>query len=233
MPDDTVSADITVEQPVPLQPDAPEDQQPEPDLAGAPAGRPLKFKKVDELQDKIDSYFDWCDQHVEDRLVIKLRGTGEQYHTIEKVISQQKPYTIHGLARALDTTRETLRDYESGIYDDRDMQSELRQSFSDTITRAKARIAEFAETQLYVAGASHGAQFNLKNNYGWKDESEVVNKNIRASEELDELDDQVAARENIATQASKELEALKSQGADTQPAAEEPPNEEPGPAPPQ
>lgn len=196
------------QEPQTTQPQAPETPPDEgPDLSGRPAGRPLKFQTVKELETKIDKYFDWCDSHVEDRLVLKLRSNGEQYHTTEKVITEQKPYTIHGLARALDTTRETLRDYESGMYDNRDMDLETLQSFSDTITRAKARIAEYAEGQLYVSGASHGAQFNLKNNYGWKDETEVVNKNVRAGEELDALDDPVEARQNMADQAAKELAA--------------------------
>lgn len=54
-------------------------------------GRPLKFKSVEELQRKIDDYFDSC--YDEDGNCIR-------------------PLTITGLALALDTTRRTLLDYE-------------------------------------------------------------------------------------------------------------------------
>jgi len=50
------------------------------------AGRPLKFKTVEELQESIDKYFSMADE-------------------------QDEPITITGLALALDTTRETLCDY--------------------------------------------------------------------------------------------------------------------------
>ncbi len=48
-----------------------------------PVGRPLKFQTVEELQAAIDGFFKECDQ-------------------------KQKPYTITGLALALDTSRKLL-----------------------------------------------------------------------------------------------------------------------------
>lgn len=51
-------------------------------------GRPLKFKSVEELQEKIDAYFASCDE-------------------------ENEPITITGLALALDTTRDILCDYEN------------------------------------------------------------------------------------------------------------------------
>jgi len=50
-------------------------------------GRPLKFKSVEELQRKIDEYFDYCDKN-------------------------GKPYTVTGLAVFLDTSRDILIAYE-------------------------------------------------------------------------------------------------------------------------
>lgn len=50
-------------------------------------GRPLKFQSVEELQEKIDAYFDRCD-------------------------AEQEPYLITGLALALNTYRSVLCDYE-------------------------------------------------------------------------------------------------------------------------
>jgi hypothetical protein len=51
------------------------------------AGRPLKFPDVNELQERIDSYFEDCDDY-------------------------KKPYTVCGLAYSLDVSRETLLNYE-------------------------------------------------------------------------------------------------------------------------
>lgn len=50
-------------------------------------GRPLNFKTVEELQEKIDNYFNSCDE-------------------------ESEPITITGLALALGTSRETLCEYE-------------------------------------------------------------------------------------------------------------------------
>ena len=50
-------------------------------------GRPLKFKSVEELQDKIDAYFEECDKNDE-------------------------PYTVSGLACWLETDRITLVRYQ-------------------------------------------------------------------------------------------------------------------------
>jgi len=59
----------------------------------AEIGRPLKFKSVEELQEKIDAYFN---------------------------TTPKDEWTITGLAIALDTFRKVLMDYESGKYDEED-----------------------------------------------------------------------------------------------------------------
>lgn len=112
-------------------------------MAKGPGGRPLKFKTVQELQDKIDVYFDSC---------WEIDDTGKK---------QTRPYTITGLARALDTTRETLLDYEDKV------------QYSDTIKRAKMKVAEYVEEYLFMGKNQTGAIFNLKNNFNWKDKTET------------------------------------------------------------
>ena len=67
-----------------------------------------------------------------------------------------KPVTITGLALALDTSRETLCEYGE------------RPEFVDTVKRAKLRVEQFAEEQLYLLKNATGAIFALKN-FGWKD----------------------------------------------------------------
>lgn len=100
------------------------------------AGRPLKFKSVKALQEKIDAYFDECDE-------------------------KHEPYTITGLALALDTTRQGLLNYED------------REEFYYTIKRAKLRIEHFVEKSLWAPKIATGVIFNLKNNFGWVDKQEI------------------------------------------------------------
>jgi hypothetical protein len=101
-------------------------------------GRPPKFKTVEELECLISDYF-------------------------KKKDEEKKPYTITGLANALDTTRETLLDYEN-----RDGE------FSYTIKKAKSKVEEYVEDYLFTGKNQTGAIFNLKNNYkGWKDKNET------------------------------------------------------------
>ena len=106
---------------------------------GNKLGRPRKFKSPEELQEKIDAYFAECDE-------------------------KGKPYTISGLAYALDTTRLTLLDYQN--------QPHLAE-FSNTVTRAKAKVENFVEESLWLPKVANGVAFNLKNNFGWKDKTET------------------------------------------------------------
>ena len=101
------------------------------------SGRPLKFESVEAMQEVIDKYFAECDE-------------------------KQKPYTVSGLAYALNTTRRTLLDYEA------------KDEYSHTIKKAKAKIERFNEELLYSKDVSTtGVIFNLKNNYNWKDKQEI------------------------------------------------------------
>jgi hypothetical protein len=103
-------------------------------------GRPLKFQSVKELQDAIDAYFASC---------------------YDEAGELTEPLTITGLALALDTTRQTLINYEE------------RPEFLDAIKRAKTRVENFAEKRLYASNPS-GAIFALKN-FDWSDKREVDN----------------------------------------------------------
>ncbi len=98
-------------------------------------GRPLKFKTPEELVKKGAAFFKACDK-------------------------DGKPYTITGLANYLDTSRETLINYEE------------RDEFFDTIKRLKQTVEEYAETRLYLAKNAAGPIFALKN-FGWRDRQEL------------------------------------------------------------
>ena len=100
-------------------------------------GRPLKFATPEELQAKIDEYFD----------------------NAKDADGNFKRVTITGLALHLDTTRDTLMDYQG------------RDEFSDTVKKAKLRVENFYEEHLMSRSVT-GAIFALKN-FGWKDTQEV------------------------------------------------------------
>lgn len=137
-------------------------------------GRPLKFQSVEELQGKIDEYFKSCWTYARDMFGNRLKDKEEKNEdgTPVFVMKHTKPYTITGLAVYLDTTRETLLDYESGKYDDPEKSPEINSSFSDTIKKAKQLIYSYAEESLFVGRNPAGAIFNLKNNWNWKDKYE-------------------------------------------------------------
>ena len=65
------------------------------------------------------------------------------------------------MALALDMTRQMLIDYQE------------KNEFTDTITHAKQKCELFAESCLFTKSSANGPSFNLKNNYGWKDKTEV------------------------------------------------------------
>lgn len=154
----------------------------------ADVGRPLKFKSVEELQAKIDEYFLSCLDYKRDMFGNRLVDKEHPKHTKQNpvyIMKQVKPYTVTGLAVFLDTTRETLLDYQSGKYDDPDKDPELNQQFSDTIKRVKQMIYAYAEEQLFVGRQAAGPIFNLKNNYGWKDEKQLQVTDLRESDDKD------------------------------------------------
>lgn len=147
-----------------------------------PVGRPLKFKSAKDLQTKIDKYFADCDPHMEEvsewveardesgKLLKDKNGLNYLVQVQHKILTKQKPYTITGLALALDTSRETLLEYQE------------RPEFVDTIKKAKDRCHNYVEDSLLTSNPT-GAIFNLKNNYGWKDKTEV-DSNIRGDIKL-------------------------------------------------
>jgi hypothetical protein len=138
-------------------------------------GRPLKFATVAELKQQIETYFNQCDPHTEMRRVPDgVKQDGSTNWVTREVMTEQRPYTILGLCRQLKTTRDTLLDYESGKYDDRDDSDESGERFSDAIKEAKARVNEQVEERMLSGDAPGAASiFWLKNNSNWKDRQEV------------------------------------------------------------
>ena len=106
-----------------------------------PGGRPRKYQSVEDMKIKIDEYF---------------KNTNE------------RPYTVTGLALYLDLTTEGLREYES------------REEYSATIKKAKMKIEDHINKMSLCNGYNATiAIFNLKNNFGWKDKQEIE-QNVKA-----------------------------------------------------
>lgn len=107
-------------------------------------GRPMKFGSPEELEQLVESYFEDCKQ-------------------------RNEPPFICELAVWLDTSRETLSNYEE------------KDGYFDTIKRAKQRCESAVEKGMMTGKLNATASiFNLKNNYGWEDK---VVKQIQGDEE--------------------------------------------------
>jgi len=117
-------------------------------------GRPLKFPSPEDMQEKIDEYFYECDDN-------------------------QIPYTITGLAMALDCDRVTILDYAK------------KPEFSSTIKKAKIKVERGLELMLIQGRTPAGVIFNLKNNFGWKDKQEIDWKGELAVKKISKEDAEV------------------------------------------
>ena len=140
-------------------------------------GRPKKFESVEEMEKAIEAYFNSCFAPKMERIKIKDPDGNEEWidspakdKDDNQIYIQIKPFTVTGLAIALDTTRDVLLDYET---------KPENAEFSNTIKRAKQMIQEYAESYLFNGKNPTGAIFNLKNNWGWVDrrETDITSKN--------------------------------------------------------
>ncbi len=119
------------------------------------AGRPVLYKTAEELQVIIDEYFDYCDNRAK-KIINK---DGQEYMIIDPA-----PYTMSGLARRLGMDRDTLLRYSK------------KEEFYGTIREARDKVQEDVENRMMETKNEKGAMFSLKNNFGWKDKSEVEEK---------------------------------------------------------
>jgi transcriptional regulator of met regulon len=119
-----------------------------------PAGRPLKYQDINKLQQDIDAYFALCDKGKE--IEVYDKKTQEV-----KKITVPIPYTITGLAMALDTYRQTLLNYE------------VKEEFMDTIKKAKQRVENYAELRLMKGDLFPASAIFALKNHGWKDQQEI------------------------------------------------------------
>lgn len=107
-------------------------------------GRPLKLKDPKKVQDTVDGYFQECDD-------------------------KKRPYTITGIALALDVSRVSLLNYEKN-YDKND--ERYSREVRTIIKRSKLRCQNYAEESLFMGKNVAGVIFNMYNNYDeWTNKS--------------------------------------------------------------
>lgn len=176
-------------------------------LQGPPAGRPFIFQDVKELDLAISNYFNTCDPHFEKQKV--EAGTNQKGAVIyeeREVLTEQIPYTVTGLARALKVSRRTLLNYRREEHYSDTISPELRQELILSIEDAYQRVEEYNERALHRSGVSNGIKFNLTNNFEWEDKKVVDNNNRSVEDTLDSLDDDKNDRDAMADAAKAELD---------------------------
>ena len=114
-------------------------------------GRPLAFETVEELQEKVDEFFTSDDAFI----ITEVDG----------VETKSFAPTMSGLALHLDVDRKTITNYGN------------KEEYFPTIRKARARIESHIEKKLYGNNVT-GLIFNLKNNFDWKDKTEVEQTNV-------------------------------------------------------
>jgi hypothetical protein len=126
-------------------------------------GKPLKYKTVEALEQAIEAYFAECDPHIVEYPYIHTDPkTKERTLKFEKRLTEQEPYTMSGLAYALDMDRRTLLDYSK------------RDRYLPTIKKARNRVEKYVEKLMLKSnGVVAGVIFNAKNNFGWQDKIET------------------------------------------------------------
>lgn len=121
------------------------------------AGQPAKYKSQEELQQAIDSYFEFLQG--EFTMVNKTDEEGEPYQE-KQWIRYPEQSTITGLALHLGfESRQSIYDYEK------------KGEYSYTIKKARLQV-EYEYEKALMGKSYAGAIFALKN-FGWADKQEV------------------------------------------------------------
>lgn len=149
---------------------------------GYATGRPPRFKTPEEMEVMIKDYFDTI---LKDNEILMEQYKSDIQNLAEIGVKNPKlPLPnfrrplVTGLANHLGMTRQNLIDYQK------------KGPFLDTIKKAKQAIEEYAENMLYTGQNPTGVIFSLKNNFKWKDKTEVDN-NVSlksASDLIDSVD---------------------------------------------
>ena len=136
-------------------------------------GRPPMYKSKEEIQKKIDAYFEHC----KGELLYDAEGNPMTDKNGNPIRVGCRPLTITGLALALGfNSRQALLNYQ------------CKEEFHDPIMRAKSKVEQYAEERLFDKDGANGAKFSLANNFeGWREKQQIeaeVNTEMTISIEL-------------------------------------------------
>lgn len=125
-----------------------------------------KYKTPKDLQKHVDEYFRSC------MMLLRNKDGEVVYQDDKPVYVNTKPFTISGLALFLGITTNTLRTYQykakAGL---------IPPEYADVVLRARQKIEEFAEGQLYSRDGNRGGEFVLRAAFGWQTKGErQINK---------------------------------------------------------
>ena len=117
-------------------------------------GKPPAFNSVQEMQEKIDSYFHKC----ENREVDFITKEG-----VKIKVKSPAPEHITGLCLHLKITNETLNQYQK------------KPEYSESILQAKKRCEAYAVNALFEGQRGNKADFVLVNNFksDWKHSKDI------------------------------------------------------------
>ncbi len=120
-----------------------------------PVGRPRKFRTPQEVQEKINEYFEWAE-------------------------ANNRPLNMERFKCFLGICNDTLTPYMNGTYDDGVAEEDFSDygNFSETIKAARAYIAA-DKMELAMTGSYNPTMviFDLKNNHGYVDKREIESTN--------------------------------------------------------
>lgn len=114
-------------------------------------GRPRKYENPEQMEEIITEYFNEC-------------------------LEKGEYPTVSMMAFRLNMSRQDLLRYEGRVEGEqfKNCSDEMRDSFRDTIKRAKQYIEGCYETKLINGTTTPiGTIFTLKNNYNWVDKQEI------------------------------------------------------------
>lgn len=139
-------------------------------------GQPPIIKSVEEMEQKIEAYFNDCDG----KLLLDKDNNPVLDKNGNPIIYDRKPYTITGLALAIGfNSRVSLLQYQN------------KNEYFDSITKAKARVEQYAESRLYDREGQNGAKFALACTFGvWREKIDIATTNINMSVDSAELSEE-------------------------------------------
>ncbi len=114
-------------------------------------GRKPMYDSVDEMQEKIDAYFQDCDG----TLLTDEAGKPVLRNGVPVRVGKHPP-TMTGLALALGfATRQSICNYRK------------KAAFEWALTAARSRVEMYTEERLFDRDGAQGAMFSLLRNFGW------------------------------------------------------------------